>query len=303
MGIFLKLIWGGFGIGIIFLLFAYWFFPFETINLGSFSSNSNFSITGNLSKTQFYEHMRYSDKKISYRIYNCPLKKKQEMLDSFDILSNITILEFYPVEYGEEISVTCDSTAKIEEKMFIAGEGGPTNIIKTSNFNVIAHGKILLIRDSNCEKPNIALHELLHAIGFNHSENPENIMYPVTKCGQTIGEDIPLIINTLYEYPSYPDISLENVSALIHGKYLDTNISIRNNGLKNSGVSEMKIYADGKLIKSLDIDSMKIGYGTTISMTNIFIQKISIKEIKYYIEANFSELDKRNNELPLTIKK
>jgi len=201
------------------LLILYWFVPFKITEFGMKYGNSNFSLNNESGNMQFYPNMRYPNPKISYQIYDCPLQKEDNMEWAFEILSDMSILSFYPVNYNEEISVTCDSKNKIEEGLFIAGEGGPTNISKAGKFNVIFHGGILLIRESKCEKPNIAIHELLHSLGFNHSSNPNNIMYYISGCGQTIGEDIPELINELYSIPSYPDLSFENVSAVMHGRY------------------------------------------------------------------------------------
>ncbi|GAI14097.1 unnamed protein product, partial [marine sediment metagenome] len=52
---------------------------------------------------------------------------------------------------------------------------------------------------------------------------------------------------------SYPDLSFENVSAVMNGRYLDTNMSIRNNGLKDSEKTKIEIYADGKLVKEIEL--------------------------------------------------
>ena len=72
----------------------------------------------------------------------------------------------------------CDHSKKvvvnnwdIREGKFIAGEGGPTNITVSGKYNVITHGSILLIRESRCSIPTIAIHELLHVLGFKHSNN------------------------------------------------------------------------------------------------------------------------------------
>ena len=225
------------------LLVIYWFIPFKTIEFDVTSKNYNFSLDTSVKESmQFYENMRYPNSQISYKIYDCPLQKKNDMEQAFEIVSNLTVLNFYSINFDEEILVTCESGSRIEEGLFIAGEGGPTNITKGERFSVILNGKVLLIRDSKCERPNIAIHELLHALGFDHSDNQNNIMYPVSKCEQTIGEDIPQLINELYSIPTYSDLSFENVSAVMHGRYLDSNISIRNNGLKNSEKTEIFIY-------------------------------------------------------------
>ncbi len=287
----------------ILLLIFYWFVPFETIEFGSTSGNYNFSLNASKTETiQFYPNMRYPVSEISYKIHGCPLQKKDDMKRAFEIISNKTILDFYSAEFNEEISVTCDSKNKIEEGLFIAGEGGPTNITKGEIFNVILHGKILLIRESKCERPNIALHELLHALGFNHSNNPNNIMFPVSKCKQTIGEDISKLINELYSVQSYPDLSFENVSAVMHGRYLDTNVSIRNDGLKDSEKTNLEIYADGKFVKEIDLDILKIGYKRIIKLSNIWVKTTNVQKLEFFINSSFSELEKNNNRIILEIK-
>lgn len=305
-----KKFWG-FVLSSIFILFAisslilYWFFPFKTSEFFIKSpGHANFSLnTSMLENMQFYENMRYPESRISYQIYPCPLQKENNMRQAFAIMENKTMLEFYSVNYDEEISVTCDSKARIEERLFIAGEGGPTNITQTKNFNVILNGKILLIKESGCEKPNVAIHELLHALGFDHSSNRNNIMYNFSKCSQTMGEDIPNLINELYSYPSYPDLAFENISAVMNSRFLDLNITIRNHGLKKAEEFNITIYADDKLVKKFDSDELEIGVGRMIILTNLWVPKINFNELKLFIDSTFSELDKKNNKIILEIKK
>ena len=75
----------------------------------SSNSNSNFSLNPDENTPlQFYENMRFPDTKISYKIENCPLQRKNDMEWAFDIMEEETILEFYPVSYNEQITVTCE---------------------------------------------------------------------------------------------------------------------------------------------------------------------------------------------------
>lgn len=294
---------------VIFALFAislfifYWFIPFKTIEFGAESGHSNFTLNdsdnGNM---QFYSRMRFPSPKISYKIDNCPLQKEDDMEEAFEIISDITLLDFYSKSYGEEIFVTCDSKNRIEGGLFIAGEGGPTNITKTENFNVILNGKILLIRESQCETPNIAIHELLHVLGFDHSDNPNNIMYYLSKCGQTIGQDQIDLINELYSVPTYADLSFENVSATMRGRYLDASISVRNHGLKASEKTKVVIYVDKKLIEEIELDSIEIGFGRTIILRNIWVSQINVEQLEFFIDSDFEELEKNNNRIILQIK-
>ncbi len=281
-------------------LIVYWFIPFGTTEFGTKSSNSNFNVNQS-GDMQFYQNMRYSDSEISYNIYDCPLQKKNDMEKAFDIISNRSVLRFNSVDDGSEISVTCDSKNRIEDGLFIAGEGGPVNITQGDKFNVILKGKVLLIKESECEKPNIAIHELLHALGFAHSENPDYIMYYLGKCKQTIGQDQIDLINELYSTPSQPDLTLEKVSAVMHGKYLDVNISVRNNGLRDSMESKILIYADDELVKEIKLDALKIGYGRMISFSNLWIKQINVNKLDFFIDSGFPELEKNNNRISLEV--
>jgi len=293
-----------------FVLFAitsifFYFSPFETsefVPQFEVQKNYNFSSNGTAGM-QFYENMRYPDSKISYKIDDsCNLQRKSNMEGAFGKIENLTFIDFYPVIENEEISVVCEDKIKVEENFFIAGEGGPTNITKTKNFNVISHGGIVLLKNSDCENPNVAIHELLHAMGFGHSQNKNNIMYEVSRCGQIIGDDTINLINNLYSVESEADLSFEKVSAKMNGRYLDVNASVRNNGLKDAGESNLIIYADGKELKQVEINPMKIGYGVTISLGNIFVSDINVNEVKMLINSSFNELDKKNNEAILNIK-
>jgi len=288
---------------LVLLLVFYWVFPFEKIYfVTSSQKNSNFNINNSGNETrqmQFYENMRYPNKDISYKIQKCTLKKTDEMKTAFAIVENLTVLHFYPVASDEEISVTCDEKTRFEGDLFIAGEGGPINITKTENFNVIRKGAITLIRESKCENPNVGIHELLHVLGFDHSENPDNIMYPVSKCDQKISQDIIDLINQLYSFPSLPDLAFENVSATMSGRYLDFTLVLRNHGLANSRGGIIEIYADDDKIKEIEFGPLDIGYGRMITVTNIFTFKKRIKELRFFIKTNFEELEKENNEVIL----
>ena len=280
------------------MLWIYWFTGFGDVQLlKSNSQDSNFSMNLTSDNMQFYENLRYSDSKISYHISDkCTLQKKEDAERAFEILENKTILDFYSVTSNEEILITCESRQKIKEDYFIAGEGGPVNISKAGQFNVIFNGQVLLIRQSECANPNIALHEILHALGFGHSLNENNIMYEISECSQTLGEDIPRFIDELYSVPSQPDLAFEEVIPLIHdGKYLDLNISIKNIGLKDSEKAFVNVYLDNEVFEKIELKELKVGAGIKITIQNLKFKTTDFNEIKFIIETNFEELNKENN--------
>jgi len=283
------------------LLTAIYLFPMNTVNF-NVNPNYNFSVIQGSVSEQFYPNMRFPSSAISYRISDCPLQKENDMEYAFREVEQITPLSFYPVGSNEEIFVTCQDINVVHEGTFVAGEGGPTNITVAGEFNVIMKGYILLIEESNCPKPNIALHELFHVLGFGHSNNPDNIMYNFSSCDQTIGQDMIQTIDTLYAVPSLPDLRFEDAAATMSGRFLNINLTVMNAGLADAGNSNVIIYGDGKVLKEVDIDSLEIGQGIITMIQNIFVSQLNVQKIELVINDNFSEISKDNNRMELEIK-
>ena len=278
-----------------------YFVPFNTINFGVKSGDYNFSAVLGNESIQFYPNMRFSSSAISYRISDCPLQKQDDMKYAFRAVEDVTPLAFYPVINNEEVFVTCQDENIVHDGLFIAGEGGPTNIIVAGEFNIILHGDILLIRESVCENPNVAIHELFHVLGFGHSTNPENIMYKISGCDQIVGQDMIQEINRIYSVPSLPDLAFEDVSATISGRFLKINITVKNIGLNDASNSTVTIYANEDVVKEFDLSSIQMGSGI-VTTGNIFIPQINVEELELVINNNFNEISKDNNKIKLEIK-
>lgn len=289
---------------VIILLGGYSIYSFMSEEMEFSANPRNYNFSLNNSSTdgmQYYPNMRYLEKEISYRIDNCEKKKSQDMRDAFRIIENVTMLEFYEVPYNEELYITCNETTKFEKNMFIAGEAVPSKVVPTGLYNIILRGEILLIKDSTCENPNIAIHELLHTLGFNHSNNPNNIMYPVSSCKQTIGEEIPKLINEVYSVENLPDLMFEEATAQKRGIYLDINASIRNAGLKDANEFILDIISDGKTMKQFKIEKTEIGTGKKVTLTILLLTKFNLDNLNLYINSTDMELNKENNNIPLEI--
>ncbi len=286
------------------LLTMYWIFPTNSVNF-NFKSPTTSNFSQSLEKEmQFYHNMRFESPNITYEIENkCSLQKRQDMRQAFDIIENLTILDFSFSDEGM-IQVYCEKKSDqepTEKGFFIAGEGGPVNVTIGKYFNVIHGGEIILIKDSDCERPNVAIHELLHVLGFDHSENENNIMYPVSKCKQIIGEDMINKINEIYSYPSLPDLEFDSASAQMKGRVLDLNLTIRNEGLVDAGEFEIIVYGDGKEIKRIQSEGIGVGYAQKITITNNIITRLKINSMAFSIQTNYEEINKDNNEIALDL--
>jgi len=260
---------------------------------------SNYDISN---QSQFYPNMRYKDRIISYKISeSCSESKKAEIESAFSTLDEKTILEFYPSSNGE-IQILCSdiSPSAKEKNHFIAGEGGPVEVMNTSLYWVIFSGKVSLYRSDKCETPQIAIHEILHTLGFEHRSDPNSILYPVTSCNQRIDDSIIEEINKLYEVDSLPDLSIEKLIAVKRGQYVDFNITIANNGLKDARASTLSISTDRTKIKDIEVEQMSIGMSRMIFIKNLKAGS-SAESLIFVVKSEEAELNSENNKARISL--
>ena len=263
--------------------------------------NTNSSQLSYESELQFYPNMKFNHLALSYEIGSeCDADKKADILSAFSVISSKTPLSFY--EGGvADIGINCGEQY-LKDDFLVAGEGGPEKFIDTGKYNVILKGKIVLLYDYGCGEK-VALHELLHVFGFDHSSNKNSIMYNISNCKQVLTDDIVDELNRLYSERALADLGFVNASAVKHGRYLDVSFGVRNQGLVNAEEVVVDLfYKEGK-IEEFELGLIEFGAGKIITATNILLPSRDINEINAYIdkEGKISEIDKLNNRLDFTL--
>lgn len=278
--------------------------PSEPTAFESYSSNETNSLP--IISKQFYPNMRFEDKQITYSIGSaCSNIKKENIEEALAILSDNTVLRFSITTISPGIKFLCSDIAPTDEEKrhFVAGEGGPTEIINTTKYSVILSSRVSLYRDEICDEPKVSLHEILHALGFDHSSNKMSIMYPVTDCSQQLDDSIVEDINKIYSVDSLIDLSIERVTANTTGRYLNFEITVANLGLKKSDSPVLNVYGDDNLIKEFDIDEIDIGTRKFLSVENLRTST-NIQSVKFSIKdkSDSQELSLDNNVIILSVK-
>lgn len=248
----------------------------------------------------FANNLRFNHNNISYSIHpDCNQKRKNAMLNAFDIFEKeMKLISFYEDSLNADINIGCsDVQINMGDNLFAAGEGGPSKIINTSVFKTIEQGRISLYDDPRCDYPIVELHELLHVFGFDHTANKASIMYNISKCNQRITSDMVTIINDLYSIEPLADASISELIAVKKGKYLDFNITVLNEGLMPIEDINLTILADNKIVQTIGMKKIEIGYGRTLEAKNVILPSLNTKTITFEVdyEDSVRELNKANN--------
>jgi hypothetical protein len=257
----------------------------------------------------FYPNMRFNHANISYYIEtSCSQQRTEIMKEAFLILQNKTkVISFFPeIKENADILVGCSQDYITEgENTFRAGEGGPTRFINTTLYYVIIKGKVLLYKEEQCDYPIVELHELLHVFGFDHSENPQDIMYNYSDCEQRINNEVIKTLNSLYSKEPLPDLYFSEINATKRGRYLDFKVIIRNKGLEDAPDTNLVVLSENnEEIKRFEMNSTDYGTGRILYAKNLMLPSRSTEKIKFFIdpENNIEEIYENNNEIVLTIK-
>ena len=226
------------------------------------------------------------------------------MIEAFELIEWMTeYISFYEVGGDADIYVGCsDDVNMIGAGLFAAGEGGPSRIINTSRFKVIEKGRIFIYSEPRCDYPIVELHELLHVFGFDHSDDPMNIMYNTSRCDQRVTTDIIELLDALYAIEALADIRISNLSAVKKGAYLDFNMTVLNDGMLDADIVDLSIVVDGVVVEVLKLGGIEVGFGRTLYVENLKLPSRGFGVVDFHIdkEGVIRELDEENNVVRVT---
>jgi hypothetical protein len=283
--------------------FVYMMTPGAPISLRVLPNNlTNSNPLPYTTSTQFYPNMRFSSSEISYAFADaCSDDKEANVAAALSILQDQTVLSFREISASQaEITILCSEIGPEPEQRghFIAGEGGPTEIINTTRYSVIQKGKLSLYREENCERPMIALHELLHVLGFDHNNDPRSIMFPTLDCDQELDDYITEAIDEIYSEPSLPDLAIVRANATKEGRYVSFAVEVMNKGLVEVDNVKLEVREGDDVLKTFELQTMNIGVRKTLTVDNLRASREG-SEIQLRVVSNSPELDENNNYLNL----
>lgn len=287
----------------LYYLYQYW--PREPVDFEGFEFTDTTPLVANaVPSKQFYLRMRYPDREITYSIASsCSSERVASMQEAFDSIEDATALRFVS-DTTAMIKVLCSDIAPEagQEDYFVAGEGGPARVLNSTLYSVILEGKIALYRDDDCPGAKVATHELLHALGFDHNNNPQSILYPTLRCDQQIDPEIIASINKLYESDALPDLLFFTASATKSGRYLNFHIEVLNQGLIPSDSVTIGLYSDDELIETFELGAIGIGSRKILDVENLKVPADATTLVFVADDGdNIAELYENNNRATLRL--
>ena len=259
--------------------------------------------TGNLS--MFLPNMRFDTNSISYSFIDCSRESQDRMKQAFQIISDETTdIIFYEDRFPKIIIYCSPQKEEKRNSTFVAGEGGPNKVILLDLYPLIIDGKIYLYgqkKQETCDYPIVEIHELLHVFGFDHINDSTKVLYPYVKCDQKITQDIVDELKRLYTEKPKADLTLQNLSATMHGGYLDFNVTILNRGLVISTNVSLNISSGGKTVEIVSIENLSPGISQTMTVKNLLIKAKNSNQVDFKVTSNSKEYFYENNQLTATV--
>lgn len=207
------------------------------------------------------------------------------------------LLRFERVQTKEDAQIIVNFTGLDATNLEHLGHGGCT-WHDTGLFNLSRSSYAMIsLQHSPCIVEDTATHELGHALGFDHSADSNDIMYPYAVCGQVIGESTKKTLKELYSIKALPDFYIVSATVQRNRMYFDAELKLANRGLSDGGNVTIIIEdaSDGSTLYDVVSPPLPPSYYRTISFANILLPRST--EVNIVIDPNntVQELSEDNN--------
>ena len=208
------------------------------------------------------------------------------------------------IETGDEenADITIEWARRLDDVGSIktVGEGGPV-VVNTGLFNLTVAGKITLVPgDASCKNVNIGMHELGHVLGLDHTDDPEDVMYPFESCSVKISAVAIQTIKELYEVQPNPDLLFVNATATRSGAIVNLETVIKNQGILNSTNTSILLKVDDTEIEGIPLRPIPPGGSLIFRQAFRIYKKFDIMTLAIDPDGLIEELDKSNNQITLS---
>lgn len=181
------------------------------------------------------------------------------------------------------------------------GEGGPVEAYTINDFVIIEKSEMLVtFTTKQCSEPIRVMHEIGHALGFDHSKNESSFMYQYEECNQVFTDELRQAVNKIYGEYAFPDLTITQANARWENNFLNISFWIENIGTRASQRSKVLVHIDNEVIWKDDIEPLLAGWYIDFSELSIFVEtppeKITIAVDPY---DSLTEINEKNNFIEL----
>ncbi len=197
------------------------------------------------------------------------IKNVIEAFETWENASNKISFERTFDEIEADVLVKWTTNLNATNTTRVVGEGGPKLLIDTGLFNMTIKATMnMLPTRVKCVDVNRAVHELGHVLGFDHTSDPSDIMYPYESCSRKINQNEIDSLENMYALDAKPQLHMYNVSVSVNYGYLDVDFNVKNIGLLNSPKTEAALLVDGKEVAKININILEPGSGFSQHVKN-----------------------------------
>lgn len=235
-----------------------------------------------------------------------------DVIRALDMWEKTGIVSF-SVIYSPDADISIGWVPSLKEKATDTLGNTDIKFINVSQFGIIQSAIIELLTKSESRQlnsndmVNLALHEIGHAIGLQHT-NEDDIMNPVltipSKSIKKISTSDINNLNKLYELPAKPDLKISEINATKFsftrfGRdyfYLNISISLQNVGLADAENFNVRLHTDNIFVDEEAIPKLELGNTLNIFQGNLKIDR-NFTSVQVNIDADNSidELNETNN--------